>query len=168
MPACSACGHDNVFGAAVCAYCNTPIVERDLEDCTIPAKPPLLLPAQIERPWPPVEEPRFDSAIMLHFDNDFAPVVVPLIKQVILGRLTPHSTVRIDIDLSPYDALEQGVSRAHAAIRRTKHGLTVEDLASTNGTYLNGEKLSPFYPKPLESGDYLRLGMLEVIVRFRL
>jgi hypothetical protein len=47
-------------------------------------------------------------------------------------------------------------SSRHARI--TRHGpvLVIEDLGSTNGTYLNGEPLSG--PQPLHPGDRIRIG----------
>jgi len=38
--------------------------------------------------------------------------------------------------------------------------LLAEDLDSTNGSFLNGQKLQPRQPQPLKTGDELRLGKL--------
>jgi pSer/pThr/pTyr-binding forkhead associated (FHA) protein len=40
----------------------------------------------------------------------------------------------------------------------------VEDLGSTNGTLLNGERLSPYIPEILKDGDQLQLGKLLIEV----
>jgi hypothetical protein len=48
------------------------------------------------------------------------------------------------------------VSRRHARIAWTGTGYIVEDLGSTNGTFVNGERVSG--PHALESGDRLQLG----------
>jgi DNA-binding winged helix-turn-helix (wHTH) protein len=56
------------------------------------------------------------------------------------------------------------VSRHHARIRIRGTDATIEDLASKNGTYLRGERLSR--PSPLTDGDEIRLG--SVLVKFRL
>jgi hypothetical protein len=47
-------------------------------------------------------------------------------------------------------------SARHARITRQGHVLVIEDLGSTNGTYLNGEPLSG--PQPLHPGDRIRIG----------
>ena len=47
-------------------------------------------------------------------------------------------------------------SSRHARISREGHVLVVEDLGSTNGTYLNEEPLSG--PQPLYDGDRIRIG----------
>jgi FHA domain len=47
-------------------------------------------------------------------------------------------------------------SSRHAQISRQGHMLVIEDLGSTNGTYLNEEPLSG--PQPLHPGDHIRIG----------
>jgi ABC transport system ATP-binding/permease protein len=49
-----------------------------------------------------------------------------------------------------------GVSRRHAAISIQGNQCTLEDLGSSNGTFLNGERLSQ--PRRLRNGDVIRLG----------
>ncbi len=50
-------------------------------------------------------------------------------------------------------------SSRHARITRQGHGLVIEDLGSTNGTYLNDEPLTG--PQPLHPGDRIRIGDCE-------
>ena len=47
-------------------------------------------------------------------------------------------------------------SSHHARISRQGHVLVIEDLGSTNGTYLNEEPLTG--PQPLHPGDHIRIG----------
>jgi hypothetical protein len=47
-------------------------------------------------------------------------------------------------------------SSRHARISRQGHVVVIEDLGSTNGTYLNEEPLNG--PQPLHSGDRIRIG----------
>jgi hypothetical protein len=47
-------------------------------------------------------------------------------------------------------------SSRHARISREGHVVVIEDLGSTNGTYLNEEPLSG--PAPLHPGDRIRIG----------
>jgi pSer/pThr/pTyr-binding forkhead associated (FHA) protein len=54
------------------------------------------------------------------------------------------------------------VSRKHAAIRLEDGTAVIEDLGSTNGTFVNGEQISG--TQQLEVGDLVRLGA----VAFRL
>jgi predicted component of type VI protein secretion system len=48
------------------------------------------------------------------------------------------------------------ISRQHARISRTPGGYVLEDLGSTNGTYVGGERLSG--PLALNPGDMIGLG----------
>jgi FHA domain len=47
-------------------------------------------------------------------------------------------------------------SARHARISRQGHVVVIEDLGSTNGTYLNEEPLTG--PQPLHDGDRIRIG----------
>jgi hypothetical protein len=47
-------------------------------------------------------------------------------------------------------------SSRHARISRQGHVFVIEDLGSTNGTYLNDEPLNG--PQPLRPGDRIRIG----------
>ncbi len=55
------------------------------------------------------------------------------------------------------------VSRQHARLTRTPGGYVLEDLGSTNGSFVNGERLVA--PRVLASGDLLGLGE-NVTLRF--
>lgn len=54
------------------------------------------------------------------------------------------------------------VSTRHARIFRTERGYLVEDLGSTNGTYLNDERISS--PVPFTTSDTLRIGRTLLVV----
>ncbi len=54
------------------------------------------------------------------------------------------------------------VSTRHARIYRSGEGYLVEDLGSTNGTYLNNERLSS--PAPFTTADTLRIGRTLLVV----
>jgi pSer/pThr/pTyr-binding forkhead associated (FHA) protein len=65
---------------------------------------------------------------------------------VLLGR-NPECTLVLDDDFA---------SGRHARIFRRDGGWFVEDLGSTNGTYLDSSRLTE--PKPVEVGSTLRIG----------
>ena len=56
------------------------------------------------------------------------------------------------------------ISRRHLRIRGGSKGFEVEDLNSSNGTIVNGERLEPFRRRTLGAGDVLRIGRLELLV----
>ncbi len=83
---------------------------------------------------------------------------------VILGRTSDSFTP--DIDLTPFDAANLGVSRRHTRIDRLKDSLQVTDLESANGTYLNLDRLEPNISHPLRNRAVLQLGKLILRVQF--
>ena len=83
-----------------------------------------------------------------------------------LGRTDPASHSFPDIDLTPHNGVEAGVSRRHAKVTRLgEDRFYVMDLSSTNFTHINGEKLEAFEPKVLADGDEIFLGTLKLIFR---
>jgi hypothetical protein len=60
---------------------------------------------------------------------------------------------RGDVEIQLQDPF---ASSLHARISRRGHTLVLEDLGSTNGTYLNGEQVGG--PQPLHEGDEIRIG----------
>lgn len=53
------------------------------------------------------------------------------------------------------------VSTRHARVVSTPNGIYVEDLGSTNGTYVNGQRVDRAV---LKEGDKLRVGAVELVV----
>jgi hypothetical protein len=89
------------------------------------------------------------------------------IDEFTLGRQDPQTGDLPKVDLSDSGAVDKGVSRQHAFIKRVERGvLAVIDNASPNGTYLNGQRLVPQQPRILRDGDVIRLGRLSLNVFF--
>jgi hypothetical protein len=55
---------------------------------------------------------------------------------------------------------DEYASSSHARIEPRRDGVWVEDIGSTNGTYLNGIRLK--HPKRLTPGDIVRVGETEL------
>jgi hypothetical protein len=71
----------------------------------------------------------------------------------LLGRL-PEAALRIE---------SGAVSRRHAIVTVTDGGASIEDLASKNGTFVNGERVRGV--RPLSDGDEIRLGPVRLVFR---
>lgn len=56
------------------------------------------------------------------------------------------------------------VSRVHLALRWTGDELQVIDQGSTNGTFINGKRVSTSSPSNIQNGDQLKLGALDLRV----
>jgi len=93
---------------------------------------------------------------------------IPLKPEIVVGREDANSSIFPELDLTPYGALEKGVSRRHAKITHHDDELTIEDIGSVNGTFLNGDQLTPYQQVPINSGDVLQLGALALQVYFDL
>jgi len=73
---------------------------------------------------------------------------------VSIGRLVEHDICLED----PF------VSRYHCVIRNEDGQYVIEDLKSTNGTFINGERVNVY---PLEEGDLIRIGTSRFEVRLQ-
>ncbi|HKI53650.1 MAG TPA: FHA domain-containing protein, partial [Anaerolineales bacterium] len=56
----------------------------------------------------------------------------------------------------------QAVSRKHAKLRREGDGYVIEDMGSSNGTFVNSQKVTG--PRALNAGDQIRLGKAVTLV----
>ncbi|MCU0474747.1 MAG: FHA domain-containing protein [Anaerolineae bacterium] len=92
-------------------------------------------------------------------------LLVTVHLDMVIGRRVASDEV-LAIDLSRYGAEQLGVSRRHAEIHVQHGDLYIRDLASTNGTRLNGVGLRPDSAVRLRDGDELELGQLRAVVRF--
>jgi pSer/pThr/pTyr-binding forkhead associated (FHA) protein len=83
-----------------------------------------------------------------------------------IGRWDADNGVFPDIDLDAHDE-DAKVSRRHARIRRNNGSYFIEDLGSTNGTYVNrGRRLLPGNAQLLNDGDEVIVG--KTFLRFRI
>jgi pSer/pThr/pTyr-binding forkhead associated (FHA) protein len=80
---------------------------------------------------------------------------------LIVGRQDAVENIFPDIDLAPYGGDERGISRQHARIFAEGTQILIEDLGSTNATYVNQKRLDQGQPHPLNDGDTLWLGHME-------
>ncbi|MFN8530947.1 MAG: FHA domain-containing protein [Anaerolineae bacterium] len=85
--------------------------------------------------------------------------------QLVVGRTSSDTPVPIDIDLSPFDAQNTGVSRMHATFHFHDGALEIEDHESTNGTRINGFQLQSGRRYRLRNGDELEFGRLQMVVK---
>lgn len=92
--------------------------------------------------------------------------VVALSGQIRIGRGGSETDDFPELDLSEENGAELGVSRLHATIQWSNHGLVLMDLESTNGTLLNNYRLPAKRPYPLRSGDEIRFGDLLIHIFF--
>lgn len=164
---CPVCKNKNALDAAICAFCGIPFdAPGQTPATTVPvdAIQPELMIRRSEYLQHLAEYPK-DALVFYIMDLD-QPLIVPGLRQVVLGRAIASPAMPELVDLSPYGAADLGVSRQHAQISFS--GIyTVADVGSTNGTWLNRARLIAHKPYPLHPGDEVRLGSLRMVVYFQ-
>jgi serine/threonine protein kinase len=81
-----------------------------------------------------------------------------------IGRRDPSQNHYPEVDLAEHD---RGIaSRNHATIQRENDAYSLTDLGSTNGTLVNGSRISPFVPQHLRPGDIIKIGEVEMEFRW--
>jgi predicted component of type VI protein secretion system len=122
-----------------------------------------LLEVELDTSHPPPKVP-LQSWISLHLIESGQILPLPDRTEFTLGRSAEGQPIVPDVDLAPYNAYVNGVSRLHAAIKRVISRIVVVDLGSSNGTYLNGTRLTPYVEMPVVHGDLVYLGKLKIQV----
>ena len=158
---CYNCGRPYRPGELVCARCNARFA-KGVDTRQIDLK---------DAPTAPVQ-PRGDAfvtspkPIVLHIEGQRLSLPANF-EDIIVGRSSAvPEDPQPDIDLNPFSAEEMGVSRRHIRLTRKNYLTYIVDLGSSNGTWLNGKRLSGPAERLLRNGDELRLGKLKISVRF--
>ncbi len=171
---CSACGYTNLPGEMFCQNCGVqlpPVASQ-------PPPPPRPISGPVQSapaasppggglPWgappsppPPAPVPAgIPGRLFIHATQQTIPLPAGE-TEITLGRSDPVKGVYPSVDLTPYGGDTSGVSRRHARLVLQNGVLYLEDLNSTNFTFLNRQKLVPGQRYPLENGAEVRLGLL--------
>jgi hypothetical protein len=173
---CPACKMRNDIGAHKCIYCNTPLrAQKNQETVMLRTVREVtgMLPDSYEdflHAPTPATEPFMDfeiptkGIVLINLENGQM-ITRQEEKAFILGRASAEiKTNETLVDLTQFGALELGISRVHAMIRQSKGGYQLIDFESSNGTWLENQRLVPKQPYHLESGDRIRIGRLNILV----
>ena len=143
---CTECQMENIEGALFCEECG------------------MKLEAMSEHKDMAVEAAGEGKGLVLA-STDGSTLEIPAKDEVVVGREDPISDVFPDLDLTDLGGMDKGVSRKHAVIHRSGSDYTVEDMGSTNGTYINKKKIQPHAPQTIKPGDELRFGKLALTLQ---
>jgi len=161
---CPICHTNNDANALICRHCGAQLaVNSDI-----------LATQRIEDPFDPADEQRGQvtgeytppsKGISLYLLNRGEPIALRMEEEFIMGFLG-ETTSEPTVDLSGFEAFSLGVSRRHALIKSTGKKYVLVDLNSSNGTWLNGQRLAPTRPYDLPSGAVIQLGRLKLVVSY--
>jgi serine/threonine protein kinase len=104
-----------------------------------------------------------DSGPHLVVRGTGAKIYLPRVAEIVIGRSDPHTTLLPDVDLGSHGGGQAGVSRSHARLLRSPEGWLLEDLGSTNGTYVNEMQLTPGQLVHIRTNDTVRCGQLQLV-----
>jgi hypothetical protein len=169
MIECPSCGHLHRPGTLFCSECGVYLLTGGpLRTEPLPESD---LPTTRADPWESAEKigaaeaPR--EMVLVIVPPSGRQLTLPTDGEAVIGRLDATRGVFPNIDLTPEGGLEGGVSRRHARVHKQKAQYFIEDLGSANGTFLNGQRLTPYLPHPLHDGDELQLGRVRIQVTVR-
>lgn len=125
----------------------TPIGSPDPSN--IPSPPPIATPGAAKT------QLQVSSAKLLHVQTNTLIELPPNLSVIHVGK--PNDQIPPDIDVSGFPNSEI-VSRIHADIRAEADAYYIEDVGSSNGTYVNHTPLPMGNRHRLRSGDRISLG----------
>jgi hypothetical protein len=166
MIICPNCQHQELPGALFCSECGTQLTytEKLSTQSFKKAEKDLVGGEQLsEKIEPPTTQNiRSSSQISLYLIDLGKTINLGGRSEFTLGRITEGQPILPDVDLTPYEAYSQGVSRLHAALKIVNRKVVVVDLGSSNGTRVNGEKILPNVDFPVKHGDIIALGRMKI------
>lgn len=161
MITCSNCKHKNPSGAVFCSECGTQLTGADMTTQSIRTD---RVAEAARQTADAIEYPKAISDASwgsLHVMESGQILPLGERNEYTIGRVSEGQPIMPDIDLSPYQAYANGVSRMHALLKRDGKRIIVMDLGSANGTYVNGKRLTANVERLLSHGDVVALGKLK-------
>lgn len=183
MIKCNACGTENLDGSQFCDECGTGLNSFETRNAQPDApkfqqlipETPIFQSANVTSVGIPsvveelkAEESPFDkekqtasgvhATLIIERGDAVGTEFALSAEESTIGRWDADNGIFPDVDLDAHDQ-EAKVSRRHARIRREGGRYVIEDLGSTNGTFVNrGRRLIPGNPNILNDGDEIIVG----------
>jgi hypothetical protein len=146
---CPACGEENPVSEIICRVCMTnlssvsPTSAGGGARCEASPGPASSSEA--------CGEPTIGSGVpVITFSRAGDGRAIPVASGAVLGRAGEGAA---------YFENEKTVSRSHASVEFRDGEWRITDLASTNGTWVNGRRLEPGAPCSIKTGDRVALSM---------
>lgn len=172
MIICPNCHHQELAGSLFCGECGARLVVAEVPSTNhIERNQTGLLVSQTGPASPPAPvisaSSTADAAVSLHLIESGMILHLTGQNEFTMGRVAEGQPILPDVDLSPYEAYAQGVSRLHAALKLNNQRVFITDLGSSNGTRVNGQKIMPNVDYSLNHGDVVALGKFKIQVLIR-
>ena len=176
---CPTCGTVNRIGIVFCENCGTNLLTgeppagtrsvTDVSEAELDAAAATVQFADDEEHLPDGTS-QFDAGMKLRIQIMMSRLPLTITpeegKEIVLGRLEATTDTPEAVNFTPYAAYPLGVSRRHASLKLSGNRLEIRDLASNNGTFLNGTQIWPDEVHVLRSGDTIRLARMKLQVYF--
>ena len=164
---CPVCKNKNDRDAFFCIHCGSSFDQHYSEAPATTRNTELSDTILAEIRNPPVDKTLIpEDGVAVYVVGTSKPVYLRFDKELVFGRKADETSEGNILDLSELGGYAMGVSRRHALIRRGEAGYELIDLASTNGSWLNEQRLSPNKPYPLASGSQLRFGRMRLLILY--
>lgn len=163
---CPVCKNKNDLEAIVCIHCGASL-EPHLNDSAATKTTEVQIEGVGKFGELLVDEALIPAGgIAIYVEGTSSPIFSSSNNEFVIGRKVGE-TSDVLLDLSVLGGYHLGLSRRHATIRRAAQGYEVIDLSSSNGTWLNNERLIPNKPYRMASGSQLRLARMKLYVMYR-
>ena len=134
-----------------------PVLEEPEPEPTVVEAPPPLAPLPITASRTQLQQ---ITAGLVHLQSDTHIELPHNLSVIHIGK--PNDRIPPDIDVSGFSSSEV-VSRIHADIRVEGDACYIEDVGSSNGTYINNLPLLPGNRHRLRPGDRISLGKGDMV-----
>jgi hypothetical protein len=161
---CPVCKLTNDADALICQHCGAQLYGASDVPTTQQVEDTFELTEEIKKQIGREHTPP-SKGMSIFLLNLGEPIALRMEEGFVLGRANELTSEPI-LDLTPYEGFAMGVSRRHAQIRAAGDKYVIIDLNSSNGTWLNGQRLVPTKPYDLRSGSVIQLGRLKLIVSY--
>lgn len=164
---CPVCKNKNDRSAIVCIHCGASFDHHNAESEATTRNAEVPEMASVKIADAPIDDALIpEDGIAIYAAGTSRPVYLRFDKELVFGRKGDEPPDVNLLDLTELGGYQMGISRRHAMIRRTETGYELIDLISTNGSWLNDERLAPNKPYPLASGSQLRFGRMQLLILY--
>ena len=166
---CPSCKLKNDVSATACIYCGVPFEIASGGSTTTTQMPAVNSRPTVENDGLIDQFVREipDNGMAIYRADFMYPFTVRQDKDFVIGRKAEGVPDGL-VDLAPLEGYITGVSKQHVRIQGAGNGYQITDLGSTNGTWVNGIRLTSNQPVVLPNAARVRLGRMELYFIYRL